>query len=591
MKIENRIFRSLTLLLLIAMMIIVSIPSSDFANQSTDANQKVRVLIEFKEFPGKSEAALIKSHGGEVRHMYRIIPSIAVEIPAKAVEALKHNKNILRIESDILAYTTDIYSDELNRTWGMLRIGESTAHANAYFGSSIGVAVIDTGINGIHPDLAASYAGGYDFVNDDGDPNDIDGHGTHVAGTIAAVRDGIGVVGAAPNAKLFALKALEGGSGNFGDIIAALDWIVAFNDNPANTTKIRVTNNSYGSASDPGVQVKAAFDNAYSKGILSIASAGNSGNRSGTGDSVGYPAKYPSVVAVAASDSANKRATFSSTGPDVEIISPGVSIYSTWLNNQYAYLNGTSMASPHVAGIATQVYGANSNLSNDQVRNILRTTTKDIGLPQEHQGYGLVQADLATAAANPVVPVYGNLDGYVYDANSPGGSTGVQGATVTVNVAGRTAITDSNGYYLIQDILPGSYTVHATASGYEPQEVANIGITADVTTRTDFSLTLHVPSYVMTVTTDKSTYARNAVVNITVSLKDGTSPVAGIPVSVTITTPNLTKTSLSGTTDSTGTAILKHKLSKTAMKGTYTVNATSTVGGTTLNRSTSFTVK
>ncbi|MBU2052676.1 MAG: S8 family serine peptidase, partial [Nanoarchaeota archaeon] len=150
------------------------------------------------------------------------------------------------------------------------------------------------GIDYNHPDLKSNYKGGYDFVNTDTDPMDDHGHGTHVAGTVAALDNGIGVVGVAPEANLYALKVLSsGGSGSYSDVIAALQWCV--------NNGIQVTNNSYGSSGDPGTNVKEAFDNAYNiHGIIHVAAAGNSGNPPGRGDNIIYPARYDSVIAVAA---------------------------------------------------------------------------------------------------------------------------------------------------------------------------------------------------------------------------------------------------------------------------------------------------
>jgi len=147
-----------------------------------------------------------------------------------------------------------------------------------------------------------------------------------------------------------------------------------------------------------------ACNAAYEAGILIVAAAGNSGNKPGNRDTVEYPGGYASVIAVAASDSSDARASFSSTGPDVELIAPGVSILSSIPGGGYAYYSGTSMASPHVAGVAALVLAANSSLTTVEVRSILQQTAENLGLKQEHQGYGLVRADLAVQAASGTTP-------------------------------------------------------------------------------------------------------------------------------------------------------------------------------------------
>ena len=270
--------------------------------------------------------------------------------------------------------------------------------------AGVKVAVIDTGITYTHPDLAANYVGGWDFVNNDADPMDDQGHGTHVAGTIAAARNGVGVVGVAPGARLYAVKVLgANGSGSYSAIIAGIDWATA-ND-------MQVTNNSYG-GTGYSATMELAFANAAAAGVVSVASAGNSGSCAGAGDSIGYPAKYSSVIAVAAIDDTDARACFSSTGPDLELAAPGVQINSTIKTGGYgSKWNGTSMASPHVAGMAALLLGrgvfdnnANGRF-NDEVRNILAMSAQDLGGSGRDTLYGFGRVDVPSALAVTYVPL------------------------------------------------------------------------------------------------------------------------------------------------------------------------------------------
>ncbi len=189
-----------------------------------------------------------------------------------------------------------------------------------------------------------------------------------------------GVIGVAPRATIYALKVLGAdGSGSFSNMIAALQWAVDHD--------IQITNNSYGSAQSPGFAVQSAFENAAAGGMLHVAAAGNSGTCAGTGDSVLYPARYASVIAVSATDAADVSQCFSSTGPKVELAAPGAAVNSTIPGGGYEVLSGTSMASPHVAGTAALVMSsgvADSNGNgrvNDEVRQILITTAQDFGNP------------------------------------------------------------------------------------------------------------------------------------------------------------------------------------------------------------------
>lgn len=480
---------ALVLVVMLVLALSIGTATADISSTKiTPTPEKVKVLIGFTDMPGSAEEALVKAFGGNISYTYTLIPSIAAELPLQAIEALGRNPKINIIELDVKAYEV---VDEYANAWGMERIGERTAHANGYFGADalgngIKVAVIDSGVDYNHPELAKVYAGGKDFVNRDDDPMDIDGHGTHVAGIIAAELNGIGVVGAAPHVQLYALKALEGGSGYFSDIIAALQW--------CGENGIRVTNNSYGSSSDPGIQVKDAFDAAYySSGILHVASAGNSGNPSGRGDNVGFPAKYSSVMAVAASDSNDKRASFSSTGPDVEIIAPGVSINSTYLSGSYKLLSGTSMASPHVAGVAAQVWGIDTSMTNIDIRTILKSTAENLGLAVTHQGSGLVRADLAT---NAVVPsATGIVAGTVSDQST---GLAIHGASIEISGTGLFTTTDQDGYYQITNVPIGGYSITATKTGYESQTRTGIGVSENNTSLCNFIL-VPVPTYTLNI--------------------------------------------------------------------------------------------
>ncbi len=375
-------------------------PSSAAADQFEVVSGKVRVLISFIHRPGPSDEALIRGVGGVVRYTYHLIPAIAATIPETAIGVLQGNRNVTHVAPDVRVHALDT---ELDNSWGVKRIGAGIVHDSGNKGAGVKVAIIDTGIDYTHPDLDANYKGGYDFVNNDPDPMDDNGHGTHVAGIVGAEDNDAGVVGVAPEVSLYALKVLdESGSGYYSDIIAALQWCV---DNG-----IQVTNNSYGSSLDPGETVKAAFDNAYAAGILHVAAAGNSGNPPGKGDNVSYPARWDSVIAVAATDKDDARARWSSTGPDLELSAPGVDIYSTYPGGGYATMSGTSMASPHVAGTAALVWVAYPDWSNADVRAQLQNTADDLGAVgwDSKYGYGLVDADEA-AGVTPPPPVTGTM--------------------------------------------------------------------------------------------------------------------------------------------------------------------------------------
>ncbi len=192
-------------------------------------------------------------------------------------------------------------------------------------GEGINVVVIDTGIDKTHPDLAGVYAGGYNTYDKSDNPADDNGHGTHVAGTIAAADNTVGVVGIAPNVRLWSVKVLDSkGSGTTDKIISALDWVMAKKNELGGDW---VLNLSLGS-SQPSAAESTAFQNAVANGLLVCAASGNESTPNLTAP-VGYPAAYPGVLAIGAIDATKSVASFSNQGPELAVVAPGVGVLST----------------------------------------------------------------------------------------------------------------------------------------------------------------------------------------------------------------------------------------------------------------------
>jgi hypothetical protein len=500
----------------------------------------VKVLIGFKEKPGKAQQAMVRGVGGKIKYTYHIVDAIAASIPEASIAGLKANPNVTHVHLDGRVQALD---DELDDSWGVKRIGSGDVHDIGNTGDGVKVAIIDTGIDYTHADLDANYIDGYDFVNKDNDPMDDSGHGTHVAGTVAAEDDSVGVVGVAPDAALYALKVLdETGGGFWSDVIAAIQWSMGyefdFDDDGAIDewgVKVDVINMSLGGTGTSDVE--AACQAADDAGLLLVAAAGNSGNPPGKGDNVIEPASYASVIAVAATDQSDKRARFSSTGPDVELAAPGVAINSTLLGGGYGEKNGTSMASPHVAGTAALVIAAEIS---SNVRTQLQNTVDDLGDSGRDSlyGYGLVDAAEAVAPSVPVTDIA------ITAVSAP--SSAIQGEvleiSVTVENVGNQEVTDDINVTLTDDNGTDDVTI-------DTQKISG-GLTAGDSTTLAYSWntgSATVSDHTLTASHDfADNDANNDSKNTTVTVNEPTAGVivtsiepdsmdAGTSVDVTIT--------------------------------------------------------
>ncbi|CEG23637.1 Subtilisin precursor [Planococcus massiliensis] len=325
-----------------------------------------------------------------------------VDMNEKQYEALQKNKNI-KVEK-VPEFTIEKSSSKpeavyqamaasQSTPWGIKAIYNDSSLTRTSGGSGINVAVLDTGVNVSHPDLKNNIEQCKDFTTStsfvNGSCTDRQGHGTHVAGSaLADGGTGSGVYGVAPDADLWAYKVLgDNGSGSADDIAAAIRH--AADQATSLKTKV-VINMSLGSSGESSL-ITNAVNYAYSKGVLIIAAAGNEGPYQG---SIGYPGALPNAVAVAALENVIQNGTyrvadFSSRGDsstdgdyviqkgDVEVSAPGASIYSTWYNGGYSTISGTSMASPHVAGLAAKIWAANPSASNATIRKDLQNRARN----------------------------------------------------------------------------------------------------------------------------------------------------------------------------------------------------------------------
>jgi subtilisin family serine protease len=311
---------------------------------------------------------------------------------------------------------TDLRYDE---QWALPRIGMPSAWDLSLGSPDVVVAVIDTGVDYLHPELVGQVdtANDIDFANNDTDARDDHGHGTHVAGIIAAKHNGVGVAGIAPGVRILPIKALDSdGGGNDIDVAAAIDWAAAKGAD--------VINISLGGTDYPSV-IETAIDGARTHGVIVVAASGNT-----PGTVPFYPAALPGVVGVSATTSTDGLASFSSYGPSVDLGAPGVDILSSLTHEGVPLLfemSGTSMASPHVTGAVALVKSAHPDWDEAQVLSAIAATAHDAGPAGRDDRFGFGRLNVAGAvSASPnddalpgVVPVNSPVFAHVDAADDP----------------------------------------------------------------------------------------------------------------------------------------------------------------------------
>jgi subtilisin family serine protease len=266
-----------------------------------------------------------------------------------------------------------------SQQWALDDVAFGSAWATTK-GAGVTVAVVDSGVLGSHEDLSGSVLQGTDFVSTGNGWNDQLGHGTHVAGVIAAhYGNGLGITGAAPGVKILPVRVLDaGGSGQSSNVAAGIIYAA---DHAA-----RVVNLSLGgTGADSGVH--AAIQYAISKGSVVVAAAGNSGE---SGSPRIYPGAFPEVIAVGAVDVHNARASFSNIGDYVDVVAPGVDVLSTYngSNHAYAWGSGTSMATPYASAAVALIVAADPARDVATTRHLLESTARDLGTAGRDTSYG-----------------------------------------------------------------------------------------------------------------------------------------------------------------------------------------------------------
>lgn len=309
---------------------------------------------------------------------------------------MKKDINLIPFEIEAIAENTS----EIPQ--GVAMIGAASQWAVGNKGAGVVVAVIDTGCQTDHPDLQRQIIDGANFTTDyNGDIHryeDNNGHGTHVAGTIAATANGKGVIGVAPEAKLLICKVLDSqGSGSYDSIIKGIHH--AINWRGPNNERVRVISMSLGGPQDVP-ELQQAVQEAVKQNILVVCAAGNEGDNQESTYEFAYPAAYNEVIEVGSVNFNRQLSSFSNNNTEVDCVSTGENIVSTYLNSQYAKLSGTSMATPHVSGALALIVNKAEReferpLTEAELYAQLIKHTQDLSYKKSSVGNGLVKLDIS----------------------------------------------------------------------------------------------------------------------------------------------------------------------------------------------------
>ncbi|WP_376766335.1 S8 family peptidase [Thermoactinomyces mirandus] len=380
--------RFLSICTTLVLVALLAIPVSVFATPAPADNGNFvpgELIVKFKEgISAQSAQSVHQQYGAKLMEKSKYSGFEVVKFKGsitKMIEKYKNNPMVEYVEPNYYAHAMWTPNDLTSRQWGPQKVQAPQAWDVSQSSSSTVIAIVDTGVQANHPDLNGKVIQGYDFVDNDNVAQDGNGHGTHCAGIAAAVtNNGIGMAGMAPNARIMAVRVLDNqGSGTFADVA---DGIVFAAQNGADVISLSL-GGSVGSTA-----LQNAVQQAWNNGAVVVAAAGNSGVSLPS-----YPAYYSQAIAVASTTSSDTLSYFSNYGSWVDVAAPGSDIYSTYINSSYRNLSGTSMATPHVAGLAALL--ASQGRSNSQIRAAIENTADQISGTGYYFEHGRINANRA----------------------------------------------------------------------------------------------------------------------------------------------------------------------------------------------------
>jgi len=451
----KNILKFSAILLVSIMLCLASITTPVFANNNGHNDSPVdRLLVTFH--PGMKFSDLESIHKQMGASIEAIIPGInvhVVTVPAgkglSKMHSYRQQQKVRSVEPDFVAQVIDTPNDPyFSIQWGMSNVQAPEAWGITTGNDDIIIAILDTGVDYDHPDLSGKVVINVNFTSSPTADANGHSHGTHVAGIAAAdTNNAIGIAGLGYNSSIMNVKVLgDSGYGFYSWIASGIIWAT---DNGADIINLSLGATAYSST------LQFAVDYAWQHGVVVVAAAGNNGSSTPF-----YPAYFENCIAVAATDSNDSLYSWSNHGTWVDVSAPG-SAYSTIPNNSYGYKAGTSMSSPHVAGLAGLVFCVVSDNNgngriNDEVRYRIENSCDDVPIDV---AYGRINAYQAVRDFSPTTA---EIAGTVIDAG-----TGMVINGITVSNGTVTDITDTSGHYCLPELAPGTHTLTASGDGYQ----------------------------------------------------------------------------------------------------------------------------
>jgi serine protease len=422
---------------------------SEVSAAKTQSTTSTYIIVFKRGTNPTAEAARLRGQGYSVRHTYStVLPGVAVDLPTAAMQGLSRSRSVQQIEPDGVVTASATQS---GATWGLDRSDQRNLPLSGTFaypdsaGQGVNAYILDTGVLSNHVDFSGRVRSGFTSISDGRGTEDCNGHGTHVAGTVAGTTWGL-----AKKANIIPVRVLDcAGSGTWSGVLAGMDWVAA------NAVKPAVANMSLGGGAISAIDTAVA--NMHNSGVTVVVAAGNSSD-----NACNYsPARAGVAITVGATTSTDARASYSNFGSCLDIFAPGSSIKSAWYTSSTATntISGTSMASPHVAGAAALLLGANGGLSPTQVRNALvasatpnLVTSAEVGSPNV-----LLFVDSGSGSTTPtttIAPTTTTTTAAPTTTNAPTTTSAAPTTTVPVET---TTIAPSP--------VPGAFSKSAPANG------------------------------------------------------------------------------------------------------------------------------